>query len=267
MSLYLRYLVFGVYIAIKSRYPGRINFIKEQTIELFDEIVKNLDEVSILYKGNQIGHNLVLIKGAIVNMGKIDISEPMVNKPISVSLPNDYKWLTAKIISTSDDVRSSIYIKESNSIEIDPGFFRCGEFIRFQALAEVPDDEDNKTLSEKLESNINFTHRIQNTRKIDVKTIENTERLRKRKNRVLLIMTMPIIAIIFLSTIFITGFPKQMAYNYKEKNGKVILVTAHLKHHDEVKIEGVNEDYKKIISFNDFVNKTTGNLLRQKRKI
>ena len=46
--------IWGVAYMIKSRYPGRITFVREQIIALFDSIVKNLDDLSISFKNKTI---------------------------------------------------------------------------------------------------------------------------------------------------------------------------------------------------------------------
>ena len=48
----------GIYLAVKRRYPGRITFIIEDSIGLFDSIVRNLPELAVLYKGESVRQNL-----------------------------------------------------------------------------------------------------------------------------------------------------------------------------------------------------------------
>jgi|RhiMetdeSRZDD1v2_1073273.scaffolds.fasta_scaffold1550400_2 hypothetical protein len=60
--------VYGVYLVFKSRNPGRITFIKESCIGLFESITRNLSNLEILYRQNQISEafNLALLQGTLL---------------------------------------------------------------------------------------------------------------------------------------------------------------------------------------------------------
>ena len=67
--------VYGIYLGFRTqRYPGRITFVKETCIGLFDSLVRNLPELSIQYDNEPVGENLVLLKGFILNTGTKDIN-------------------------------------------------------------------------------------------------------------------------------------------------------------------------------------------------
>lgn len=255
--------VWGVFLTIKlSRYSGRITFVKEQTIALFDAIVKNLDELSITYKGQEIGHNIVLIECALVNTGKFDISPTMIQKPIAISLPENFRWLTAKIVSTSADVNAQVEMENDNTIKLNPGFFRCNEYIRFQALAEVPTNEDDKkqnhkvSISEQLEKSMQFTQRILNTRKIDRRTLEDPKRAKQRR-RGMLFFTAGILLIwpSLLWLLLFEGVPKQMVYNYVTEGGNKITVDFENTPDKMVKVVGVDNNYTRKITLKEFQKK------------
>jgi hypothetical protein len=86
-------LLFGIWwvFTLRHKYRGRITFIREPSIALFDAIVKNLPEMQLLYKGNTVQPDLVLMTGSIVNTGSIDISPEMTEKRIEIAVPPDFE--------------------------------------------------------------------------------------------------------------------------------------------------------------------------------
>ena len=47
ISISVIFGVIGIYLTIKSRYPGQITFVNEQTIELFDAVGSTVDGLSV----------------------------------------------------------------------------------------------------------------------------------------------------------------------------------------------------------------------------
>src|SRR5208283_925503 len=107
VSVSLLFGAWGVSLALSRRYPGEITFVREQTIALFDSIVRNLPELAVLYKKAPVSPNVVLIRGALVNTGRKDISSSMIDKPITLALPSGSHFLSASVISASSDVKAS----------------------------------------------------------------------------------------------------------------------------------------------------------------
>ncbi|TSA47523.1 MAG: hypothetical protein D4R56_02065 [Deltaproteobacteria bacterium] len=132
--------VWGIYLMIKRKYPGQITFVQESCLGLFDSIVKNMPELSVQYQGTPVGEGLVLLKGAFLNTGSKDISESMVVEKVSISLPENFRWLTAKVVSTSPKVQAHVAVSDS-SVVLDTGLFRCREYVSFEALAIVPTED------------------------------------------------------------------------------------------------------------------------------
>src|ERR1035438_9026699 len=135
--------VWGIIIIVRRRYPGQLTYIKESNIGLFDSIVKNLPELSVLYNNAPVGQGLVLIKGAILNTGSKDITNEMVEQKLTFALPEGFRWLTAKVVGNSGNVVGAIDIQD-RSLVFTTGLFRCNEFIRFQAIAEIPVHKTNE---------------------------------------------------------------------------------------------------------------------------
>lgn len=250
--------IWGIYYTIKQRYPGQITFIKEQTIALFDTIVKNLPELSVLYKGAAVSPNIVLIRGALVNSGKKDISPTMVEKPITISLPEKYKWITAKVISTSENVQSDITLRDERTLEVNNSLFRCKEYICFQALAEVPSDEknhqkDDMPIKEELGDSLSFSHRIEDTREIEKIELKEEGNITKRLKRYILYSIVgAIVFIVFLIVILIRGVPGQFVYSIKTDKNEIIKATVKPLQDNTVRVTGIDNPYNIIMPVNEF---------------
>jgi hypothetical protein len=134
------FFALGTYLTVKRRYTAQITFIKEDSLGLFDSIVKNLPELAVLYRDNPVSQGLVLLKGFLLNTGAKDITEPMVEEPLSIKLPEGFQWLTGRVVSASSKVQAKVNVKPSE-LTLQTGLFRCNEHIRFEALAEVPIEE------------------------------------------------------------------------------------------------------------------------------
>jgi len=78
--------------AFRSKRLPEIVLLREQTIALYDEIVKSIPELSVSYKQVPIQNNHVLSKGVLVNTGKKDITEAMITKPITISIGPINNW-------------------------------------------------------------------------------------------------------------------------------------------------------------------------------
>lgn len=160
--------LWGIYLMVKRKYPGEITFVRESCLGLFDSIIKNMPEIAVQYKGLPVGEGLVLLKGSFLNTGSKDISEAMVEEKVSISLPEQFRWLTAKVVSASPNVQAKVAILD-RSVVLETGLFRCGEYIRFEALVEVPTkDPQGKTesIKERLIKALTINHRIADTQKI-----------------------------------------------------------------------------------------------------
>src|ERR1035437_1972556 len=104
-------VVLGVWcliVALHRRYPGEISFVRDPYLGLFDSIVKNLPELSVQYDGKPVSPGLVLVKGALLNSGAKDITVPMVEGPLTFHLPEGFRWVMAKIVGTSPNVKASV---------------------------------------------------------------------------------------------------------------------------------------------------------------
>jgi hypothetical protein len=132
-------VVFGVWAVVlaKSRkYPGEITFFHERTIRLLDDVVGDLPQITVNYKGQPAAKNLTLLKGFLLNTGRKDLSKEMIEQPLSIQLPEGYRWLEASAKGSWDGVEHAAII-EPRTVAISWTLLRCSEFMTFESLVEV----------------------------------------------------------------------------------------------------------------------------------
>lgn len=153
---------------VRRRYPGELTFFGERTISLFDEIVKNIPDLTILYQSRPISEGLVFFSGLLVNTGALDITPEMVVSPVRLRLPGDFSWVQSRIVAASPGVEAKTTLHDT-VIELQVGILRRDEFLRLEALAEVPVQSAGnyaKHPALALASALTFEHRITGTGRI-----------------------------------------------------------------------------------------------------
>jgi len=254
---------YRIYLLFRTqRYPGRITFVKETCIGLFDALVRNLSGFSILYQDEPVAQNLVLLKGCLLNTGTKDISPEMVEEQISITLPEGYRWLAVTIVSTSSHVTARAHIPNEREIKFDSGLFRRREHIRFEAIAEVPETRETERSkpdpADALESAMEFRHRIADTQKINRQEFQSDTQLRSSTR--LIWITVSQISFIFIVLcvlgvkIWLKGMPANIHYFLTLDHSQEVEVT--LKPHldGNVDIKGVETDYEETIPLETFFN-------------
>lgn len=247
----------GIYLTIRSKYSGRVTFVNEQTIELFDAIGNSLDKLAVTYNGSAVNENLVLLNGAFINSGKFDITKDMVEQPITIILPKGYKWLTGRIVDSN--VKAEFIQVDENNISVPTGLFRCGEYIRFHALAQLPEINEDVSNSERFKKAISFEHRIVNTKSInETETHSKKESLRtlKKKGIPLALMLLMMVGLVGFMTY--KGFPKVLLYSYAVSQYKTELVQVKTTSNNLVKVSSRDSEFEVEEPFLDFIEKTEG---------
>ncbi len=253
----------GVSLMLRRRYPGQITFVREQTIALFDAIVKNLPELAVLYMEVPVSPNVVLIRGSFVNTGTKDISPSMIEGPLTLSLPAGSKWLSASVIATSPDVRASLDVQNLNAAVLTSGLLRCKEFIRFQALAEMalpeatPGRSVAGSLEERLEGSLSFEHRIEDTRPVRSLELQETKHLSKQLKRYLLLPVAGLAVAAALGVVFVLmGWPNRFVYDLKTGNNQPMPVTVEPRRGGLVRVESLDGKLKATMALDEFFSKS-----------
>jgi hypothetical protein len=261
-------ILFGAWaiiLAVRHGYPGQITFVKEQTIALFDEIVRNLPDLSVLYRQAPISPNLILVRAALVNTGKKDIAASMVDDPLTLLLPSDCKWLSPTIIGTSRGVNASLDQPHDTRLILKASLLRCKEFVRFQALAEVPPaaSEERSAPRESSEkrfgSTLRFEHRIQDTQPVRRVVLGELEKTRKRLRLNMVLPGIGLVLVIIMSFFASrTGFFKQLAYQFQREPGKTVSVTVQMTGGPLLSVRSLDGSFRDRLPPQEFFQKCSG---------
>ncbi len=254
--------VFGLVVGLlglrKILYPGQLTFVKENSLALFDSLAKSFADLTIQYKDKPVNQGLVFLKGSILNTGTKDINAGMIEDGIKINLPEKFQWLSAKIISASPSLQAELIIS-GNSIHISTKLFRCKEFIRFEALAEVPitsSKKDSDTLENKLEKAIQFTHRIADTQKILMKDLPKSGKEYELPKVVFVAAFFPII-LFFIGLIVVSFIGGPVKTNFIIKNDKNAATEVEIFsiRNGQLKLRGISDkSFKKTMSRDEFLN-------------
>jgi hypothetical protein len=252
----------GIYLAIRQRYPGRLLFVKEDCIGLFDSIVRNLPELSVQFKGAPVKENLVLLKGFFLNTGSKDISQGMVVQRLRAVLPEEYRWLTAKVVAASPAVKAEVGVASETALEFDLGLFRCGEYLKFEALVEVPTAvKEDLAPADILQKSLGFDHRIADTGKIEEWTApvaySTGDKVVVRFAPILVALMIILLYSVFAEPSRVPEFLRPPAEQNDigyviYTNGRRMLVDAARASSETVKISEIAGEFRKEISVRDF---------------
>lgn len=245
--------IWGIYLMVKRKYSPEITFVQEFCLGLFDSIVKNMPELEVHYKNSPVAEGLVLLKGFFLNTGSKDISEAMVEEKVSVSLPEKFRWLTAKVVSASPKVQGHVTILD-RSIVLETGLFRCNEYIRFEALAEVPTEnpqhnKEAESIEKRLIKAMTMHHRIADTQKIKKRNLPPLK-TSQRRLKMLIIPLCFIVAIglISFAVLLYIGVPGELNLLIPTSDGQIMEVETKVRAGDILRAKGVQDKtYRKNI--------------------
>lgn len=165
----------GIRLTLKTRRNVSLSFAEIEYIPLFKTIIKNFDSLEIKYKSQPITEELVLIKTSLVNDGNMDIDKSMIYKPVTISLPQNFKCIELTPTEKSEKVNPTITFVD-NEIVITWDLLKKDEYISFDLLVEIGIDKD-QNISSKV-TNLkyyNIGHRITNLNQINKYKIDLIE--------------------------------------------------------------------------------------------
>jgi hypothetical protein len=254
----------SIYLATRQRYPGRLSFVKESCLGLFDSIVKNLPELSVLYEDTPVKENLVLLKAYLLNTGRKDIAEGMTEEPLHIVVPDSFRCVTARVVSSSPNVRATVNIMSDTTLQFDIGLFRCDEHIRLEALVEVPEagatpaSKPERKPSARLVESLTFHHRIADTGKVH--STEIPPRTNRRLRRLLSIAVLYLVGLplVYAATYWYLGRPGRLDYQFESKEGKTVHVRVSPRLSGQVRLNGVGSPYEETMSLQEFTARNMG---------
>jgi hypothetical protein len=166
--------------ALKSRRRTQLAFYEEDCISLFESIVQSIEGLEVNFEKKPVSRNLVLLKGCVANVGGMDIDKGAIHKPLTFNLPEVFKWLKAKIVSSSPEVNASYHLSSPNELVFEWDLLKPNEYFRFDALVETPMTQGNNNRrvapGEALRTNLSLTHRITTLASVETGTLRRRQR-------------------------------------------------------------------------------------------
>ena len=168
-------VLFGIttiFLALKKIYPAELLYIEEESLNLYDSVVKNISGLNITYKSQPIKENMFLIRGFLFKKGRKDIVPGMIESKLKISLPKKWIWHDSNIISKSEGLIIKT-VPNENELLFDFGLFKNNEYVFFESLVETTEEKG-------LSKSIKFKHRIADTGQVTKeKTVNYESPLRK----------------------------------------------------------------------------------------
>ncbi len=244
----------GIYLALrKARYPASLSFVHEQVIGLFDDVASKIPNLSIIYKNHEIDSKVILVNGYLANDGSKDISPSMIEKQLAATLPNEWKWLECKLLSSAKDLNVTRSISSQTELCFDFGLFRKGESFSFQALISI-DDATKVKKTKSLIDRIEWNHRIADLGR--VKTIDLPYE-KKPLVKYLVPVTAGLMYIIGgISLMFIDPITRPVINYMVPINGEYTEVRVIPKLDGTAKLKALNSDYEENIVLAEYLNTT-----------
>jgi hypothetical protein len=158
----------AISVAVRHR-KVRIIYALDQALALTDDIMQSFSDLAITFRDQPISANLVLLKGYFINTGRIDITENMVEKCISINLPDQFEWIDCNVVDSSPSLQVVTISSSAQKVEFRTGLWKRKEYFKFDALAKVPvvkadpDNPPDEKPASRLRNALIITHRIANS--------------------------------------------------------------------------------------------------------
>lgn len=256
-------VIFGaasVYLVLRRRYPSRLAFLVEKEISLFEDIARNLPELSVTYDGKPVSETLVLLRAVILNRGDRDITPEMVARPLEFALPVGFAWRTVKLVQTSTDVRAAASIAEPRRLVLDLGLFRRDEHLTLEAVAEVPRPSGQRPRARGrasvLSDAIQVQHRIADTAPVETGPFPSPPRPAEKRMAVAMLVN---VALMLAIVLFSRFFSQTGEFRYIIDNGGGPTARrANPYRDDRVRLEQEGEHSKSTITLAEFRTRLRG---------
>ena len=251
-------IVFGfltIDLLKRKKYPGRLAYIKLSVVDLLNNVANNFNEIELLHNKQPINKNLIYIKGALLNNGDIDINSKVTEKDITMELPEGCKWLDVKSTDCSDGLNASLQIESEQKACFKFDLFRKDEFVQFEGLVE---SESNEISSDEINSDLVFTHRIENTSRIEKKTLLTKKEIKKKKRNAIiysigLLLFLLVFTAEFVFNLFGTrkeglyyknlASNNELVYSVKQNNGTILLSSIQNGEEIETNLQDFNAEF------------------------
>jgi hypothetical protein len=162
-----------------KRYPGQLTCYLHHAIPLLNTIEDGTG-ISIRFQDKPVEsrRELVLVKVAVVNDGREDIREDMVDDPLRLGLPEGCRWLAGSVVpgksKGKDQVHPKIdYLSDPRAAAINATLVKIDECINVNLVAEVDQTSELQPSSSRVNNELYVTHRIEKTSEARLIRLEN----------------------------------------------------------------------------------------------
>ena len=163
--------------------------------------IKKSDNIDVkLSHRNTEYDNAFVLKTELSNSGKNDIDNSKIKKPISIILPDDYKWIDFAISDEVNLPEASATKINDNEIMLTWELLKSGESIKTEAFVTSKNVSETKEsiTAIKFFNDIKLDYRISNIRKI-----RKTQPKEQKKKRLLFLLYLAVLGCMLI----LTGIP------------------------------------------------------------
>jgi len=153
--------VVGVIVAFliffkQRRYPGRILFASRAFLSVYSDAGSSAASLEVMHGGRRIDGKVYFLRGYVINSGLVDIEKSMVERPLSIALPDGFEWISPRFLVATDGPGVEIVAQGSSLNFQIGGVFKREECIEFEVMIRSP-----KSMGESEFSDIaKFNYRI-----------------------------------------------------------------------------------------------------------
>ena len=155
--------IVSIFLVFKFRTKPRLAYIKNYIISPI-KIVKNINDIQILYKNEPIAENLFLLNCTLINIGNVDIDNSTIYEKLSINLPQEFKILSYKIVNKSKKLELNV-ISNNNLVSFEWDLFKPKEFFTIETLIEYRGNDVK--IDEKKLKKLEFEYRIKDINSIE----------------------------------------------------------------------------------------------------
>jgi hypothetical protein len=152
------------------------------------------------------------------------------------------------VVGASPAVKAAVQVTSETTLEFDLGLFRCGEFVKFEALAEVPTVEKKGGLvpAISLEESLRFDHRIADTGRI--KTADRPA----AHQGILLPIILLAVLVLFLPVLYLFAISAAGKIYIIDRGGRDITVLASPLASGLIDVVGTSEEFHEVLTMQEF---------------
>ena len=255
----------AIIIGKRVKFP-EITFIPDQFIFLVDNLLSEYDDIGILYKEKPVDKNISFIKGTFINSGKDDIDLKNAEKNLKIIFPKGTNIIKVEITSKSDDLEVDVINSSENKIEFNAKLFKRKEFFTIESIISFPINMNlGKIDSNNINTLVDFDLRIDKFDKVKLFDFNKDNRINRDRiyegfSYIFLILYIFINYFFFNPKDFlpITRNFTELTYLISDidtKDSVLVRISPHQM--DSLKIYGINKEYNKIVSLDDFYSNPT----------